>query len=389
MTSRNFVLYSIRKLLPMKNLFLLLLCSLFTFLSKAQNPAAGDKPLRIGIAGLTHTHVHWLLGREKKGDIEIVGIAESDTSLAGRYSRQHGYPMNIVYPSLQEMLAKAKPAAVLAFNDIYGHLEVVRQCAPLGIHVMVEKPMAVSLDHAKEMLALAKRHNIHLLTNYETTWYGSNEKAFDISNIEKSIGDIRKIVFYTGHAGPKEIGCNQEFLQWLTDPVLNGGGAITDFGCYGANLSTWLMNGEEPETVTAITQQIKPLLYPKVDDDATIIVTYKKAQVIIQASWNWPYNRKEMELYGVDGYVFCRDGKNMIIKKGMDETSTVVTAKDLPAERNDPFIYFKKVIQGNIHPGTYDLSSEDNNEMVVKILEAAKHAAKTGKTVVWKEFYKR
>jgi predicted dehydrogenase len=238
------------------------------------------------------------------------------------------------------------------------------------------------------MLALAKKHQIHLLTNYETTWYGSNEKAFALSNIEKSIGDIRKIVFYTGHAGPKEIGCNQEFLQWLTDPVLNGGGAITDFGCYGANLSTWLMNGEEPETITAITQQIKPQLYPRVDDDATIIITYKRSQVIIQASWNWPYNRKEMELYGVSGYVFCKDGKNMMIKSSTDETAKAFIATELPAERNDPFIYFKNVIDGNIKPAAYDLSTAGNNEIVVKILEAAKQAAKTGKTVIWKEFYK-
>jgi predicted dehydrogenase len=372
----------------MKRLYFLLLCLVFANALKAQNEVARDNPLRIGIAGLTHTHVHWLLGREKLGDIEIVGIAESDTSLAGRYSRQHGYSMDIVYPSLKEMLAKTKPAAVLAFNDIYGHLEVVKQCAPLGIHVMVEKPMAVSLDHATEMLALAKKHQIHLLTNYETTWYGSNEKAFALSNIEKSIGDIRKIVFYTGHAGPKEIGCNQEFLQWLTDPVLNGGGAITDFGCYGANLSTWLMNGEEPETITAITQQIKPQLYPRVDDDATIIITYKRSQVIIQASWNWPYNRKEMELYGVSGYVFCKDGKNMMIKSSTDETAKAFIATELPAERNDPFIYFKNVIDGNIKPAAYDLSTAGNNEIVVKILEAAKQAAKTGKTVIWKEFYK-
>jgi predicted dehydrogenase len=67
-----------------------------------------------------------------------------------------------------------------------------------------------------------------------------------------------------------------EFLQWLTDPVLNGGGALTDFGCYGADLATWFMNGETPLTVTAVTQQIKPDLYPKVDDEATIILAYKK-----------------------------------------------------------------------------------------------------------------
>lgn len=371
----------------MKKILLPLLFVFFALHLQAQTVAA-NKPLRIGVAGLTHTHVHWLLGREKKGDIEIVGIAEKDTALVRRYSLQHGYSMNIVYPSLKEMLAATKPDAVLAFNDIYGHLEVVQQCAPLGIHVMVEKPLAVSVAHANEMLALAKKHSIRLLTNYETTWYGSNEKAFAIARADKTIGDIRKIIFYTGHAGPKEIGCNQEFLNWLTDPLLNGGGAITDFGCYGANISTWLMNGEAPETVAAITQQIKPLVYPKVDDEATIVLTYKKAQVIIQASWNWPYNRKEMELYGVSGYVFCRDGRNMLIKKSDDEKANSFVADNLPAERNDPFIYFKNVIEGTIQPAPFDLSAEANNEMVVKILEAAKQSAKTGKVVVWKEFYK-
>lgn len=372
----------------MKNILCLLFLSIFMLKANAQTANANGKPLRVGIAGLTHTHVHWILGREKKGDIEIVGIAEADTSLARRYSAQHGYNINIVYASLKEMLTKTTPDAVLAFNDIYGHLDVVQQCAPLGIHVMVEKPLAVSLAHAGKMRALAKKHNIHLLTNYETTWYGSNEKAFAVANTDNTIGDIRKIIFYTGHPGPKEIGCNEEFLNWLTDPVLNGGGAITDFGCYGANISTWLMKGEEPETVTAITQQIKPAIYPKVDDEATIILTYKKAQVIIQASWNWPYNRKEMELYGASGYVFCRDGKNMLIKSSNDETAKPFTADNLPAERNDPFIYFKNVIEGKIKPAPYDLSSERNNEMVVKILEAAKASAKTGKLVVWKEFYK-
>ncbi len=372
----------------MKNVFVLLLGLLFILPAKAQSNTAQNKPLRVGIAGLTHTHVHWLLGREKRGDIEIIGIAEADSALARRFSLQHGYNLSIVYPSLKEMLVKTKPDAVLAFNDIYGHLDVVQQCAPLGIHVMVEKPMAVSLEHANKMLALAKQHNIHLLTNYETTWYGSNEKAFAIANVDKTIGDLRKIVFYTGHPGPQEIGCNQEFLNWLTDPVLNGGGAITDFGCYGANISTWLMNGEAPETVTAITQQIKPLVYPKVDDEATIVLTYKKAQVIIQASWNWPYNRKEMEVYGASGYIFCRDGKNMIIKKSSDEAAKTSVADNLPAERNDPFIYLKNVIEGKIKAAPFDLSAEANNEMVVKILEAAKYSAQTGKVVVWKEFYK-
>jgi predicted dehydrogenase len=239
------------------------------------------------------------------------------------------------------------------------------------------------------MLALAKRHNIHLLTNYETTWYGSNAKAYQLVKQDKLIGDIRKIVFHTGHPGPIEIGCNPEFLEWLTDPVLNGGGALTDFGCYGADLATWLMEGEKPITVSAVTQQIKPELYPKVEDEATIILTYKKAQVIIQASWNWPYSRKDMEVYGKTGFVFCKDGTHISIKEDEKKEIKAITTTGLNPDRNDPFIYFANVIRGNIKLNKYDLSAPATNEIVIQILEAAKHAAHTGQTVTWDKYFKK
>src|SRR5690606_15772139 len=108
-------------------------------------------------------------------DIEIVGIAEANRELGERFLAQHNLPMSLVYPTLEEMLDKTKPEAVTAFNSIDEHLAVVQACAPRKIHVMVEKPLAVSLTHAREMEKLARQHKIYLLTNYETTWYGSNQ----------------------------------------------------------------------------------------------------------------------------------------------------------------------------------------------------------------------
>jgi len=354
-----------------------------------QNDTLKQKPLRVVVVGLVHDHVGWILGYQKKNDIEVVGIAEPNRSLAEKYSKRYGYSMGIVYSTMEEAIERTKPVAVLAFNNIYEHLKVVEYCAPRGIHVMVEKPLAVSNEHAIKMLALAKKYNIHLLTNYETTWYGSNAKAYQIIKEEKLIGDIRKIVFHTGHRGPIEIGCSAEFLQWLTDPVLNGGGALTDFGCYGADLATWLMNGETPLTVTAVTQQMKPELYPKVDDEATIILTYKKTQVIIQASWNWPFGRKDMQVYGKTGFVFCRDGTNMQIKEDEKKETQTLVASALSNDRNDPFVYFANVIRGDIKMNKYDLSSAETNDIVVKILEAARQSSKTGKTINWNEYYKK
>ncbi len=204
------------------------------------------------------------------------------------------------------MLASAKPEAVAAFGPTDAHRAVVLACAPRGVHVMVEKPLAFDVRDALAMQALAERHHVHLLTNLETTWYPSVHAARALVR-EGAIGEIRKVVVHDGHRGPKEIGVEPEFLAWLTDPVRNGGGALTDFGCYGANLVTWLMQGEAPQTVTAVTQQVKPAVYPRVDDEATIVLTYPRAQAILQASWNWPVGRKDMEVYGERGYVLAPD----------------------------------------------------------------------------------
>jgi len=344
------------------------------------NAQTKSGPVKIGVIGLTHTHVHWILGRENSGDIEIVAIVEPNRDLAQRYATQHGFDMNIVFNTMEEMMTVAKPEAVTAFGTIYDHLKVVETCAPLGIHIMVEKPLAVSLDHAKKMEALAKKYNIHLLTNYETTWYASNHKAYQMYH-NGAIGDLRKVVVHDGHKGPIELGINQEFLDWLTDPILNGGGALTDFGCYGVNLITWLHKGKKPETVTALTQTIKPELYPKVEDEATIILQYPKMQGIIQASWNWPIARKDMEVYGKTGYIFSDNRSDIRYKLNENEKEQKEILKERNTPFDDPFSLFAAVIKNEIKLAPYDLSSLENNLLVMEILEAAKESASTGKTI--------
>ena len=346
-----------------------------------------DEPLRIGVVGLTHTHVHWILGSKDNKDFKIVGIVEPNKALAERYMKQHGLSMDLVYDTMEDMINGTHPEAVTAFGTIYQHLQVVETCAPKGIHVMVEKPMAVSLEHARKMKALAEKYHIHLLTNYETSWYPTNHRAKELVK-KGTIGDIRKVVVRDGHRGPKKIGVNSEFLEWLTDPVQNGGGAITDFGCYGVNLMTWFMDGERPSTVTAVTQQQQPENNPKVDDDATIVLTYNKANATIQASWDWPIGRKDMEIYGLTGAIYADNRHDLRIRMaegydGFDETSYTLEEREAPY--NDPFSFFAAVVRHKITLKPYDLSSLENNMLVVEILDAAVKSAKTHKTVMLEE----
>lgn len=351
------------------------------------NLFAQEEPLEVGVVGLTHGHVHWILGREDRGDIQIVGIVESNRDLAERYSKQHGFPMSIVFDTIEEMISATQPKAVTAFGTIYEHLEVVEICAPLGIHVMVEKPLAVNLEHAKKMEALANKHNIHLLTNYETTWYPSNHKAYELLK-SGAVGDLRKVIIRDGHRGPKKIGVNSEFLEWLIDPVQNGGGAIMDFGVYGANLITWLQEGQKPNSVTAVTQQLQEENNPKVDDDATIILTYDNSDAVIQASWNWPIGRKDMEIYGLTGVLYADNGNHLRVRiaEGYDGyTEESYDLKERQAPLDDPFALFAAVIKNEITLDPYDLSSLRNNMIVMEILEAAKKSAQTNRTIMLDE----
>lgn len=345
--------------------------------------AFSQAPLRLAVAGITHGHVGWILNKKERSDVKLVGIYESNRELTQRYIKQYNLAPELFYTDLNKMLDVVKPEAVVAFGSIYEHEAAVVACAPRGIHVMVEKPLATTIAQATNMASLARKHNIYLLTNYETSWYPTTEKTYQLVTDSNYVGSIRKVVIHDGHEGPKEIGVGNEFLTWLTDPVQNGGGALIDFGCYGANLMTYLMKGQQPVSVTAVTQQFKPEVYPKVDDEATIIVSYPSAQCIIQASWNWPFGRKDMEVYGVDGYLIASNSTTLHLRKGDMKTEQVreVTTKDIPVY-TDPFSYFADVIKGKIKVPSNSLYSLENNVTVVRILDAARESAKTGKTVL-------
>ncbi|MEY3367150.1 MAG: hypothetical protein RI973_305 [Bacteroidota bacterium] len=344
---------------------------------------AQKKTLDIGVIGLTHSHVHWIFNSDAREEFTIVGIVETDLEVAAKYASQYGFSMDMVYPTIEQLIEEKHPQAVTAFGNIYDHLKIVETCAPKGIHVMVEKPLAVSLSHAKKMETLAKKHKIHLLTNYETTWYPTTHKARELLK-EDSIGQVRKIVVRDGHRGPKNIGVPSEFLSWLTDPVLNGGGAITDFGCYGANLLTWIMEGQKPVRVSAVTKQLQPENNPRVDDEAIIIVNYEDGVGIIEASWNWPIGRKDMEIYGTKGAVYADNRYDLRIRmaEGYDGfQETRLKLQDRAAPYNDPFVFFAAVINEEIILEPYDLSSLENNMLAMAILDAAIRSSKSGKAV--------
>ena len=342
--------------------------------------AQQDQPLRVAIVGLEHGHVEGFLSAlPQHADVQLVGIADADAALFAKYQKKFSLPETLAYKSEANMIERTHPQAVLVYTSIGEHRHAIEIAAQYGVSVMVEKPLTISLADALAIRETARHYKIHVLVNYETTWYASNKSAYD--DVEQGrLGPIRRVVVHDGHEGPKEIGVPPEFLGWLTDPAQNGAGALYDFGCYGVDLMTWLMHGETPLTVTAVVTHDKPEIYPRVDDDSTIVLTYPHAQAVIMGSWDWPFARKDMEVYGATGYAITVGPDKVRLRLPHEREEQLISAPPLEGPQQNSLSYLSAVLRGQLQPKG-DLTALDTNVIVMQILDAARESARTGKTV--------
>jgi predicted dehydrogenase len=349
---------------------------------------ASAEPLKVGIVGLVHGHVAAFLGGGamtpagsilKRPDVELVGIVEPDQALFDKYAREFHLSPSLHYKSIAEMVAKAHPQAALVFTSAAEHRRVVEGCAGLGLNVMMEKPLAFSYSDALAIERAAKRGKIHVLVDFETSWYGSNAEATKLIQ-DGALGPLVKAEIRDGHQGPQKIGVQPEFLKWLVDPKLDGDGALTDFGCYGPDLITAMLHGEAPLSVSAVTRRLQPELYPLVDDEADITLKYKSAVVLVEASWDWPFAVKQMDVYGRSGYAKALAPSEIEVRKEHEHAGTAEHAAAPEAPYDDPLHYLEAVLSGQVEEGD-SLSSLKTNVTVTEILDAARRSVETGKTI--------
>ncbi|MCA9273710.1 MAG: Gfo/Idh/MocA family oxidoreductase [Phycisphaerales bacterium] len=326
-------------------------------------------PLRIVVVGLVHGHAEGLLwNAQHRDDIDLVGVYEPNRALFDRLAGKYNLDSSLRYDDLARMLEETEPEAASIMTSIADHAEAIETCAAHGVHTLVEKPLAFSRADANRIERAANKHGVLVLTNYETSWYASVREAGRLVD-SGEMAPVRRMVFRHGHPGPREIGCSEEFLEWLTDPKENGGGAIVDFGCYGAALALWMMNGEKPISVTAAANTLKPDVYPNVDDDATIVLEFESATAVIQASWAWTHDNKEMDVYTETGSIHA--GKwDALSTRAPNQPAVTTNPPPLPDDYQNEWTYLRRVVRGECEVDP--LSSLDLNITVAEILDEAR-----------------
>ncbi|MCC6857747.1 MAG: Gfo/Idh/MocA family oxidoreductase [Bryobacterales bacterium] len=347
---------------------------LFAFLALLSAPLAAQES-KIAVIGLVHSHVWGHLGKMIKGEpARLVGIAETVPDLVNE-AKKRGAADSLFFADYRSMLEQTRPDIVWAFVENNRHLEIVEACAPRKIHVIFEKPLAATLADARRIQTLAKRHGIQVMTNYQMAWWPQTYAAKAQADAG-AVGQVFRLRGIVGHGGPGgPTGLNKYFFDWLTDPVKNGAGALMDFGCYNALWSLWYLG--RPDSVYARVNQLRPAEFPKVEDNAVVILSYPQGVGIFEGSWDLPRGFQDLEVFGRSGSLYVTS-RTVELQKGR-EAPRQVAAPPLAPQRAEPIAHLLHAVRSGTPLDT--LVSLEINVGVVEIIEAAKRSLKTGSAV--------
>ncbi|MFN0166495.1 MAG: Gfo/Idh/MocA family protein [Bryobacteraceae bacterium] len=331
------------------------------------------KEYKIAVAGLIHSHVWGHLDKMVKGQpARLVGVAETNPDLIAE-ARKAGVASRLFHSDYRKMIDETKPDIVWAFVENNRHLEIVQFCAPRKVHVMFEKPLAASHKDAAAIRALARKHGIQVMTNYQMAWWPANYAAKARADAG-ALGQVWRLRGIVGHGGPGSTGRGKPFFDWLTDPDKNGAGALMDFECYNALWSLWYLG--RPESVFARVNHLRPERFPKVEDTSVMVLHYPKGVGIFEGSWDLPRGFQDLEVFGLEGSLMVTRDKVELRKANHTQD---VPLDPLPPGRGEPIANMIQAIESG--KPLEGLVGMDMNVEVMEIIDAAKLSVKTGRMV--------
>lgn len=343
---------------------------------------ANAQQYKLAVASLVHPHVWGHLKEILDGkEAKLVGIADSTPEFLAE-AKKRGAADALLFRDYREMIEKTKPDIVWSFAENNRHLEIVQFCAPRKIHVMFEKPLATKYADALRIQQLARKYGVQVMVNYQMAWWPANYAAKAAAD-SGALGQVWRLRGVVGFGGPSNKGLGKHSFDVFTDAERNGGGALADFLCYGALWSLWYLG--PPEKVYCQVNHFRPELWPKVDDNFTMILSYPKGVGLFEGSWNLPRLFQDLEVVGLDGSVtltYCGPftQQKVQLQKGRNKWKVEdVPLQPLPPKRAEPIAYLVHALKsGKPVEGLVGL---EMNVGVMEIFEAARMSAASGQAI--------
>ncbi len=292
------------------------------------------------LAGINFDHFHMgdlLRYAQEHPQVEIVGISDEQAPRMEEAVRKGLVSRDKAFTDYRACLEKTKPDVVILCPAASKHGEWVKNVAPYGPHILVEKPFAASLKEADAMVKAMPKAST-LMINWPLQWVGSHRKSFELIQ-SGAIGEVLNVWHFGGNRGPLWHGADKDEKtaaqvakekpkSWFYKKS-HGGGSLLDYLGYGTTLGTWYQGGRRPIEVTATVDQPKGL---EVDEHSIVVARYAHGLSKFETRWGtftdpWiiqPQPRCGFIVLGTEGTVSSYD---------YDDYVTVQTSKKLEPHR--------------------------------------------------------
>ena len=227
-----------------------------------------------GNMGRNHVRNYFMLPES-----ELVAIADVNPeakSLADDYKAQF-------FSDYKEMLEEARPDAVSVVVPTPFHLEVATEVMSRGVHCMLEKPIASSVEEADKLIACAKENKVTFTVGHIERFNPVIKKLKQMVD-DNAIGDITSVVC-------KRVG-GFPAVEPKTDVII-------DLAVHDVDIVNHLL-GQKPKSISSHGSRTR---HSKKIDSAEILMDYGRASGFIQANWLTPVKIRKIALTGSLGYL--------------------------------------------------------------------------------------
>lgn len=345
--------------------------------STSQTPS-GKPKVRYAVVGLGYiAQVAVLPAFAKAGNSELVALVSDDPTKLKKLSKKYNAPLTYSYDNYDECLRSGEVDAVYIALPNSMHRDYTVAACRAGIHVLCEKPMAVTEAECEDMIAAANENHVKLMIAYRLHFEEANLKAVELAQSGK-LGELRAFnSVFTMQVKEVDIRLKKDL----------GGGTLYDIGIYCINAARCLFQAE-PLEVTAFSVNNGETRFEEVDEMTSAILRFPDERL---ASFTSSFGASDISAYQVVGtegnlrvdpaYEFADDLKHHLTIKGKTKERTFTKRDQFAPE----LLYFSECILAGKTPepsGTEGLAD-------VRIIRALYQSAATGKPIKLAEFERK
>ncbi len=227
---------------------------------------------------------------------EVVAVYSHSAERAKVFAEKHNVPA--WYDDITRAINESACAIVDVCLPNFRHAPVVIEAARAGKHVIVEKPLAITLGEADEMIAVCKEHGRKLMYAEELCFAPKYERVRKLAD-EKAFGRIYMLKQAEKHSGPHS--------DWFYDVDRSGGGVLMDMGCHALAWFRWMLGNAKPVSVQAHLSTVLHGGRTRGEDNSVVIVEFEGGAIgVAENSWAKLGGMEDnAEVYGTEGVCYA------------------------------------------------------------------------------------